>query len=232
MNAPRSCSAVLYIYSNVIYISKQAASSQNNCLISWILFQQMNKMMLFVVLCLMVPFVEVSGWCSSINIISRAEWGARYPRRTSYMSLPVSKVFIHHTATSSCSTSRTCSARVRSIQNYHMNSRRWNDIGYNFLVGGDGNVYEGRGWSGVGAHTANHNSVSLGVAMIGNYMNDLPSSDAIRAAKELIECGVERSKISTFYDLFGHRDASQTTCPGDELYDEIQSWPGYSYGHP
>ncbi len=31
--------------------------------------------------------------------------------------------------------------------------RKYCDIGYNFLIGGDGNVYEGRGWDRQGSHT-------------------------------------------------------------------------------
>ena len=34
-----------------------------------------------------------------------------------------------------------------------MESKNWDDIGYNFLIGGDGGVYEGRGWDKQGAHT-------------------------------------------------------------------------------
>ena len=38
----------------------------------------------------------------------------------------------------------------------------WSDIGYNFVVGEDGNVYEGRGWNSVGAHTYGYNNRSIG----------------------------------------------------------------------
>jgi hypothetical protein len=38
-----------------------------------------------------------------------------------------------------------------------------------FLVGGDGNVYEGRGWHQVGAHTYGFNKRSIGIAMIGEF---------------------------------------------------------------
>lgn len=40
---------------------------------------------------------------------------------------------------------------------------------FSFLVGGDGTVYEGRGWGVVGAHTKGHNHDSLGIAFMGNY---------------------------------------------------------------
>ena len=32
------------------------------------------------------------------------------------------------------------------LQNMHFEERGLNYIGYNFVVGGDGRVYEGRGW--------------------------------------------------------------------------------------
>jgi N-acetylmuramoyl-L-alanine amidase len=38
----------------------------------------------------------------------------------------------------------------------------WDDIGYNFLVGEDGNIYEGRGWTQTGAHCIGYNSKSIG----------------------------------------------------------------------
>lgn len=38
----------------------------------------------------------------------------------------------------------------------------WSDIGYSFVIGEDGNVYEGRGWDTVGAHTLHHNTDGLG----------------------------------------------------------------------
>ncbi|ESP01543.1 hypothetical protein LOTGIDRAFT_172642, partial [Lottia gigantea] len=33
----------------------------------------------------------------------------------------------------------------------------WPDIGYTFVIGEDGNVYEARGWDIIGAHTYNYN---------------------------------------------------------------------------
>ena len=42
----------------------------------------------------------------------------------------------------------------------------WNDIGYSFLVGGDGKVYEGRGWNHVRAHTSGYNSEGIGKANV------------------------------------------------------------------
>lgn len=55
------------------------------------------------------------------------------------------------------------------FQDYQMNSKGWNDIGYNFLVGEDGNIYEGRGWGKKGAHSKSFNGKSIGICIIGDY---------------------------------------------------------------
>lgn len=54
-----------------------------------------------------------------------------------------------------------------------MNQKGWNDIGYNFVVGEDGNVYEGRGWGTHGAHSTSYNSKSIGICIIGNFVGKL-----------------------------------------------------------
>ena len=53
-----------------------------------------------------------------------------------------------------------------------MNHNNWSDIGYNFLVGEDGNVYEGRGWSKRGAHAPTYNAESIGICVIGDFTSE------------------------------------------------------------
>ncbi len=42
----------------------------------------------------------------------------------------VSRWFIHHSVTPTCSSRSSCEASVRAIQNFHMDRRGWSDIGY------------------------------------------------------------------------------------------------------
>jgi N-acetylmuramoyl-L-alanine amidase len=51
-----------------------------------------------------------------------------------------------------------------------MDKKNFSDIGYNFLVGGDGETYEGRGWDMQGAFAKEFNNRSLGIAFIGNAL--------------------------------------------------------------
>ncbi|XP_045210358.2 peptidoglycan recognition protein 1-like [Mercenaria mercenaria] len=193
----------------------------------------MAKISTFILLCLVR--IHANGYVlpeCKINIITRAEWGARPPKAITNLRVPVPEFFVHHTDTPECFDVKACSAAVRSIQDFHMDERGWNDIGYNFLVGEDGNVYEGRGWDHVGAHTKDYNSKSLGTSVIGNYTAKLPNQKALTALKTLIACGVEEKKLIPNYRLYGHRDAGKTSCPGDALYKLIQTWPHYSHEPP
>lgn len=55
---------------------------------------------------------------------------------------------------------------IRGYQKYHMDTNKWDDIGYNFLVGGDGDIFEGRGWLYEGTHCKGLNSQSIGMTRL------------------------------------------------------------------
>jgi hypothetical protein len=61
-----------------------------------------------------------------------------------------------------------------------MDNRGWQDIGYNFLIGGDGNVYEGRGWGIWGAHVPRYNSKSIGICVIGDFQSEFLTNVATK----------------------------------------------------
>ncbi|XP_052262662.1 peptidoglycan-recognition protein SC2-like isoform X3 [Dreissena polymorpha] len=162
------------------------------------------------------------------HIVTRHEWGARSPTRPHTLLTHTPKyMFIHHGATPFCHTKAECTQMVKSAQNYHMDGHGYSDIEYSFLVGEDGNVYEGRGWDAVGAHTLNYNSVGLAICVIGDFTNRLPNDAALNAVKQLVQCAHDNHKITATYMLRGHRDVGATACPGNKLYELIKTWPHY-----
>ena len=100
----------------------------------------------------------------------------------------------------------------------------WDDIGYNFLIGEDGQAYEGRSWDRTGAHTRGWNDVAIAFSVMGNFMEKLPNEATLDAVKGMIELGIILGKITPDYKLYGHRDVGNTSCPGDKLYELIQTW--------
>ncbi|XP_033761487.1 peptidoglycan-recognition protein SC2-like [Pecten maximus] len=162
------------------------------------------------------------------RIITRQEWGARPPSHL-ISNLPATPqyVFIHHGAGSRCFTESACSDKVKSYQDFHMDTRGWWDIGYSFVVGEDGNVYEARGWDKIGAHTYGHNSVGIGISVIGDFRTVTPNQAALNAVTQLIACGVNTGKIQTNYTMQGHCDVVRTECPGKSFLDILNTWPHY-----
>ncbi|KAJ8920327.1 hypothetical protein NQ315_011989 [Exocentrus adspersus] len=162
------------------------------------------------------------------DIVNRTRWDGRLPVAVDYAIIPIKFVVIHHTVTPECTSETSCSSMVRSIQNFHMDTLEFQDIGYNFLVGGDGKVYEGASWHKVGAHTRGYNSRSLGLAFIGNFSNKTPSDAQLKAAKDFLECAMELGELDKNYQLFGARQVSATESPGAKLFNEIKKWRHFS----
>ena len=116
-------------------------------------------------------------------------------------------------------------ARMRQMQNYHMDTLGWPDIGYHFCVGQDGRVYQARPEHLIGAHVGNHNTGNIGIALIGNFQNVVPSNammnggaKIIRAVANYYGIAINRSRI------LGHRQYSGHTwnqCPGNQLYNRL-----------
>jgi len=146
------------------------------------------------------------------------------------METPVHHVFVHHTAEQECQTQDECEKIMRGIQHFHKVTRGWDDIGYNFVIGGDGKVYDARGWDKIGAHTKGVNNVSVAFTLMGNFMKVEPKNNMIESLKNLVQCGIDKGFVANDYQLHGHRDQSCTACPGDKLYDIIKLWPHFVKG--
>ncbi|XP_020787162.2 N-acetylmuramoyl-L-alanine amidase [Boleophthalmus pectinirostris] len=166
------------------------------------------------------------------QVIPRCQWGAKPRVGTPIpLSLPLNNLFVHHTSTPSspCLTFPECARDMRSMQRFHQEDRGWSDIGYSFVMGSDGYVYEGAGWNIVGTHTRGQNSVGYGVSFIGNYSAVLPSRYSIDLLRHrLVKCAVDGGRLVSNFSLKGHRQmVNYTACPGDALFSEIRGWDNF-----
>ena len=109
------------------------------------------------------------------------------------------------------------------IERYHRNERKWAGIGYHFLVGHDGSVYEGRPASVQGAHVSRHNKQNLGISMIGDFDRQVPTSRQLATLHALLRDKVDQYSLSRTA-VFGHRDLGNTVCPGKHLYTWLKKY--------
>ncbi|XP_022096201.1 peptidoglycan-recognition protein SC1a-like [Acanthaster planci] len=135
--------------------------------------------------------------CSSLPVTYRRDWQARSPLDSVDMTGHKHVVLVHQTRTSSCNAVLRCEEVMQNIQNYHMDTKGWNDIGYNFAIGGDGSVYEGRGWKTAVPQTdeASYDPHVAIIAFIGTYVNNLPSERMYDRFEQLLLCGMRRGQL-------------------------------------
>ncbi|HEX6715056.1 MAG TPA: N-acetylmuramoyl-L-alanine amidase, partial [Thermoleophilaceae bacterium] len=184
----------------------------------------------------------------------RAAWGAEdCPPRDDPVFGDVQVAFVHHTVSANDYTPEEVPSIILSICRYHRNSNGWNDIGYNFLVDKFGTLWEGRAGgvdqAVVGAQAQGYNSHSTGIAEIGTH-SDVPATPAtLDALARLIRWklplhgaptqgtvtltsgggSLNRYKSGTpvtFERISGHRDADNTSCPGNALYAQLPDLRG------
>lgn len=142
---------------------------------------------------------------ASLPLVSRSDWSARPPVKppAPLDVLPASYVIIDHTSTSACYTKADCTKTVQNVQTDHINSKGWDDISYNFLIGDDGYLYEGRGWdvqSLQGPYTKNYSNKSIGIGLIG-YKTDEPTYEQLETAINFLEYALINGKLSSGFQL-------------------------------
>ncbi|KAJ6640683.1 Peptidoglycan recognition protein 1 [Pseudolycoriella hygida] len=162
------------------------------------------------------------------ELISREEYDA-IPRRgvLEPLDLPVKYVIIAHTDGNNCTNIYQCKEIARLIQKYHMDVLGWDDIGLNFMVGGDGRVYEGCGYE-EGAHTLRYNFDSVCISLMGNFDAYEPTKQQLQTVQNFIKDGVKRSVIQRDYVLYAHGQLTGGASPGQHVYNKIVNWLHWS----
>jgi N-acetylmuramoyl-L-alanine amidase len=164
-----------------------------------------------------------------IGVISRADWGAA---ATTCSSLEDDwyRMAVHHTAGSQTN-GGTVAGTVRALQSYAQGSGSYCDVPYQFLVGYDGSLWEGRPYDYYsGATGGGNNNGNIAISFLGCYdADDCGTSHAVTDA--MMDAG--RLLVNTLADLHdiplngtsirGHRDYpdTATACPGDLLHPRL-----------
>ncbi|KAJ0184097.1 hypothetical protein K1T71_000520 [Dendrolimus kikuchii] len=164
--------------------------------------------------------------------ITRNMWLAAWANNTQTTEPfePLRLVIIQHTVSPECNRFINCAAELRNLQSYFLNNLGY-DIPYNFMVGNEGRIYEGRGLGMVGAHTYGYNSCTIGIGFIGDYREGVTQVTPLQVAnvQRLLAVAVERGLLHPDYHVVGARDLRSTQSPGLNLYKEIQSWDHYDH---
>lgn len=126
----------------------------------------------------------------------------------------VKRIILHHAEAKHCT--------IYDIHQWHL-ANGWSGCGYHFLVRKDGTIYRGRPEDKLGAHTANHNTGSLGICFEGAYNTETMSETQIKTGQELIVYLLDKYKLLKT-NVYKHKDFNSTDCPGNNFpYETLRS---------
>ncbi|MBM3976776.1 MAG: N-acetylmuramoyl-L-alanine amidase [Planctomycetes bacterium] len=171
---------------------------------------------------------EASGFP---ELITRAKWGARPANRARLErhNGPWERLTIHHSADINGElaeqSAKDSALALRKIQRFHLEDKRWGDIGYHFLIDPLGRIYEGRSLQWQGAHAGNGdlNHRNIGVCLLGQYLHEAPPPEQLHALDRLVDSLRVRYKIPVAR-IKGHLELHGTDCPGPYLLSWVKRY--------
>ena len=104
-------------------------------------------------------------------------------------------------------------------------ARGWGGIGYHFVITRDGVVHYVGDIATARAHVLDKNEKFLGVCMIGDFTQYLPSDEQIKSAHDLCDYLLHLPSIPSLYNwsqVQGHKDQQATECPGASWPDDMK----------
>jgi hypothetical protein len=186
-------------------------------------------------------------------ILARDGWAqGQAPPAHEPVYATIKLAFVHHTVNPNGYSAAAVPSLLLGVFQYHRYVRGYWDIAYNFLIDLYGRVWEGRA-GGIdspvlGAHAGGYNAESTGVAVLGDFMNTVPSPAAIEALERLLAWKLSlhglptHGKVTVVVDpsgasftpfapgahislprVAGHRDGDSTDCPGNAFYAQLPS---------
>lgn len=157
--------------------------------------------------------------------LRRVDWDAMPSRHDDYLNLPVENVIIGHSAANYCIQRNICIDQMRIIQQYHFRSN-WNDIGPNFLVAGNGDIFEGRGANILGTMIRGMNGRSISIMFMGNYVVNQTDPLQFEHTQILVDRLVEIGVLRPDYVLRGQCQIEELTIPpGPNVMNKMSFFP-------
>jgi hypothetical protein len=132
---------------------------------------------------------------------------------------PISEIIVHTSATRrGWMDNSTAEEKRDEIRRWHVNDRKWSDIGYHHIIDRDGTLAEGRPLSRTGAHVRGHNTGTIGVCLIGGHggnENDVFEDHYTQAQEDALRMYIANMKrqFPSIKKVTGHNQYAAKACP-------------------
>jgi N-acetyl-anhydromuramyl-L-alanine amidase AmpD len=120
----------------------------------------------------------------------------------------IQNLVIHHSAVAA-------SVGPKRIAEYHVTKQDWPGIGYHFLVGDTGTIYQGNALTTVSFHAAKVNPRGVGICFLGSFQKEVPPPAQLQAGAHLVAWLMQELNLDLEV-VKGHQEFMQTACPGNQ----------------
>jgi len=116
----------------------------------------------------------------------------------------------------------------QAIENAHMVGLGHYDVGYHFIAGADGTIYEGRYIGARGYHVQKYNTGKIGVVLIGDFSGDIsPTQIQVDATLGLLLYLDAKYGIDFVNGHSDYPDQGNTICPGQNMAKPINMFRSF-----
>lgn len=190
------------------------------------------------------PLIELLAK-HGVIVHPRADWAGKLAAKGLLQAETPQFLLVHHTVSSNTYAETAVVGQIRGFFNFHTGEKGWNDVAYNFFIDRFGGVWEARTGSLAGPvrgdATGGNQGFSQLVCMVGDFTTQPPAPAAVESLSRVLAALAEKYGIDTspgattsFVSrksnrwkaglcvetptIAGHREMSQTACPGDALF--------------
>lgn len=156
------------------------------------------------------------------QVLTKTDWLGKPAKSFQNITTPVELVIIKHTGGGTCQNFQKCAGKVQTIQGANI-ADGMPDIYCNFLIGGDGNIYVGRGWD---VRNQQRDS-TIDIVYMGNFDIDIFTENMAKAGLLLLKDGLKNNKLPQNYKIVCHNQTQSQRSPGVNIIKEVVKWPRY-----
>ena len=164
---------------------------------------------------------------SSPQVMPRSAWTREQPTLALANRMgSIQRITIHHDAMDAAgfSTAGQARQRLNDIRRAHTDNG-WADIGYHNVIDPTGTIWAARPVQLQGAHVKDWNEHNLGIMMMGNFMHERPTPQALASLRAMIRSESARYRVPSAR-ICTHRELAPTACPGDNLQRQVDTARG------
>ncbi|XP_039966882.1 peptidoglycan recognition protein 1-like [Bactrocera tryoni] len=165
----------------------------------------------------------------SLDLVHRDIWSNVSAPLADFLNFSnVINIVIMQTGGSGCEKLDKCLQILQGLQKqYQKQLGMTQEVPFNFLIGGDRQTYEARGWNYESGLNWVAQNATLVIAFIGNYTTLAPNALQLRSTLSLIAESVRQKKLQRQYKIYGLQNLTNSEVDGKALFGAISQWTQY-----